>query len=444
MVRFENAVPGALAAARETLGDRAASITVVRDAAGRVTLVLPDTAITDEERVPLTERLNTRLGPYSPGTRRVLIRASELIDAPDVIDSPDRIRLPDDPDAWLVDRLLTNLDWLRKPRLVTPPVTTAVGFSLKGGVGRSTALAVLAWHLAQQGKRVLLADLDLEAPGLGSLFLEEPPGLGLIDWLAEGLVGSVDDALLDDCLALAPVSKDTPGIIQVMPAFGRDTREYVAKLGRVFLPAIASDGGEIGLAERLANLLVAIRERPDPPDVVLLDSRAGLHDIGAAAVTQLGAEVFIFARDERQSWQAYQLLFEHLARSKGVEFGMPDNDLRWRLKMVAAQADKTEGALANWVEASYEAWSVLYDDEPRDSGGELRAQTFARDDPAGPHFPLPVYFDPGLRGVSLVDQSARPPWPVIEGAFGPFLAGAAERLLAQGHLGAAGRRGGTE
>jgi hypothetical protein len=196
----------------------------------------------------------------------------------------------------------------------------------------------------------------------------------------------------------------------------------VAKVGRVYFPAIAPDGRELGLAERIGQLIEELAQRVDPPDVVLLDSRAGLHDIGAAAVTQLGAEVFLFARDEPQSWRAYRLLLEHLSRSKGVRFGMPDEDLRLRLKMVAAQLDRTESAFASWVDASYEVWSSLYDEE-----GE-GAVTFVRDEPSAPHHPLSIYFESGLRGIDLAEAAHRPVWSAIEAAFGDFLAGASARL----------------
>lgn len=61
-----------------------------------------------------------------------------------------------------------------------------------GGVGRSTAVAVTAWRLAQAGKRVLVLDLDLESPGLSSALLpaERLPMYGITDWLVEDLVNN--------------------------------------------------------------------------------------------------------------------------------------------------------------------------------------------------------------------------------------------------------------
>lgn len=44
-------------------------------------------------------------------------------------------------------------------------------YSYKGGTGRSMALANMAWILASNGKRVLVVDWDLEAPGYIDFFI---------------------------------------------------------------------------------------------------------------------------------------------------------------------------------------------------------------------------------------------------------------------------------
>src|SRR5438309_9698474 len=43
-------------------------------------------------------------------------------------------------------------------------------YSYKGGTGRTMALSNVAWILAASGKRVLVADWDLESPGLHRFF----------------------------------------------------------------------------------------------------------------------------------------------------------------------------------------------------------------------------------------------------------------------------------
>lgn len=188
-----------------------------------------------------------------------------------------------------------------------------------------------------------------------------------------------------------------------------------------------------GLADRMHALIEQAAERLEPPDVVLLDLRAGLHDIGAAAVTQLAAEVFLFARDEAQSWDTYSNLFGHLRRSWGVTWGMPDEDLRWRLKMVAAQVDPTVSAAERWLDRSYSAWTAFYDgvrEEAEGAGPALEPPVvFDRRDQDAPHFPLQISFDPRIRGIDLINPQQRPDWQFIQTAFGPFLAGATARLL---------------
>src|SRR4051812_6902216 len=71
-------------------------------------------------------------------------------------------------------------------------------YSYKGGVGRTFALANIAVLLARRGKRVLIMDWDLEAPGLHRYFerfLQER------DTRGEGLVhllwNSVGDSNVD-------------------------------------------------------------------------------------------------------------------------------------------------------------------------------------------------------------------------------------------------------
>jgi cellulose biosynthesis protein BcsQ len=397
--------------------------TIVRDAVGVMTLVLPDDALAPAEWEPFAAELDAGLSPYSPGHRRVLLRASDLIESADVLESSDRALLPDAPRVALVDRLLTNQDWLRQPRVTRAPVPAGVLFSIKGGVGRSTAAAVLAWYLARNGRRVLVVDLDLEAPGIGGMLLSDLPDYGLVDWCVESLAGAADSALFEQMLAPSPLADGTSGAIHVIPAYGARTQDYVAKVGRAYMPSFSGEGIQLGLADRLLALLKAAGERIEPPDVVLLDARAGLHDIGSAAVTQLGAEVFLFTRSDMQSRDGYARLFSHLRRSRGVHFGMPEEDLRWRLKMIAAQIEVTVGDLEAAVEASYEIWTALYDDEQ-----EAGATAFSRGDEAAPHHPIPVTFDPRVRAFDFLTPERRPTWDLVDSIFGRFVRSAAERL----------------
>src|SRR6266704_1083558 len=66
---------------------------------------------------------------------------------------------------------------------------TVTFYSFKGGTGRSMALANVAVELARSGQRVLIVDMDLEAPGLDTFNLPRPnlqPG-GVVDYVRQYL-----------------------------------------------------------------------------------------------------------------------------------------------------------------------------------------------------------------------------------------------------------------
>src|SRR5580700_9409489 len=71
-------------------------------------------------------------------------------------------------------------------------------YSYKGGTGRTMALANTAWILAANGKRVLVADWDLESPGLHRFFQpfmgpEASAQPGIVDFI-RGYEWAIDEA----------------------------------------------------------------------------------------------------------------------------------------------------------------------------------------------------------------------------------------------------------
>ncbi|GAA2534315.1 FxSxx-COOH system tetratricopeptide repeat protein [Winogradskya humida] len=163
-------------------------------------------------------------------------------------------------------------------------------YSFKGGTGRTMALANVAWILAANGKRVLVADWDLESPGLHRFF---QPFLdteaiettsGVIDMIRsyEWQTTRAEDLRDGWHQELARVSKyafsldwtEFPGEGQLdFLSAGRQNQNYAANLtgmnwddfyerlgGGVFLDALRED--------MKANY-----------DYTLIDSRTGLSDV---------------------------------------------------------------------------------------------------------------------------------------------------------------------
>ena len=205
---------------------------VNRDLNGRVRLIAPERVQSDEALrqgiEDLAATLAERLGVHGyPASRMVLYEASQE----QVRRGAAIVPLGGFENVFLVDRLATEGDWANIAD-ESPGPPRVVFFSIKGGVGRSTALAATAWWLAQAGKRVLVVDLDLESPGLSSSLLptERLPRFGVTDWLVEDLVENAE-IVFKDMIATSGLAHD--GEIIVVPAHGAEPGEYIAKLGRV-------------------------------------------------------------------------------------------------------------------------------------------------------------------------------------------------------------------
>ena len=80
-----------------------------------------------------------------------------------------------------------NMTESRKPGIVY------TFYSYKGGVGRSMALASVATLLSQMGRKVLMVDFDLEAPGLERYFADLGAIVGRRDEIAARDVDLLDE-----------------------------------------------------------------------------------------------------------------------------------------------------------------------------------------------------------------------------------------------------------
>ena len=88
---------------------------------------------------------------------------------------------------------------------------------------------------------------------------------------------------------------------------------------------------------RLARLLNRL-EAELQSTFVVMESRSGLHDIAAATVTDLNADVLLFAVDAASHWTDYDVLFRHW-QSQGVA-----TLIRERLSIVSALTPELDKA----------------------------------------------------------------------------------------------------
>ena len=149
-------------------------IYLIRNLFGKVRISVPEKAEDDEacrEALRrLADKLSAALGTRGhPPDRGVLFVSDALLETLRDTAQP----VEGFPKVFWEDRLLTGSDWwtVGDPHPEGHAQRWTL-YSVKGGVGRSTTAAVLAWHLARKGERVLVVDLDLESPGLSSAMLD--------------------------------------------------------------------------------------------------------------------------------------------------------------------------------------------------------------------------------------------------------------------------------
>lgn len=432
---FDQSLSLAVAAVREILPDIPPdAVRFIRDMTGHLHVVVPDST-EDSNLTALRTQLAEKLGPYSPPGSTAAMKAEETLDPKALFKEPVLINLVGDFLCYVVERRAMGQDWVHQPVEKKDHPHRFVFYSLKGGLGRSTALLLWGRHLAAQGKKVLLVDLDLEAPGLGAQLLSSDglPEFGVLDWLVEDLLGTAGDQMVAAMTAESPVSQE-PGLV-VVPALGargeKSPENVIAKLARAYLEGEEGNPRESGFASRLQRMLEMLEAR-EHPDVVLIDSRAGLHETAAANLVHLNAEILLFAADLPVNWQGYRFLFSHL--SQFARSAAPGQEPVWRerFKMVHARADGNRESEQGFLSQSYALWmDALYDEvEPQ---GESESFSFDELDAHAPHWPFTILQSPRFEKFDPLVDLSRVGEKAIREAFIGFFEGLADHLEALGN-----------
>lgn len=421
------------------------SIILVRNWYGQLMLLLPcaRSELERSESMPLVEDLRLQVGSLALPTwvmcRDELFGADSywrdrsllpLVSVSDEAQPNQSIQL-----LRLLERQERDRDWLSpvaNEGAVSRKAKRCVFFSIKGGVGRSSALTMLAIELTRRGKKVLVVDGDFESPGLSSSLLprdDGQPTYGVVDWLTAQALGADVETL--QLMALTQVVEHSPlntqlalqGQLLVAPAYGQKTQAYVAKLARLHRQ---SPDGKM-YAQRLNELLTTL-ETQHEIDVTLFDSRAGIDETSAAAVTQLEVDVsFLFAINTSQTWDAYRLLFQHLRRNPLLFQASSDADNgRWNLReslhLVSALTPQESGAYVGYFEQlqenSYDTFCEIYDE---DAGDDSNAFAPAPDNEDAPHFAAKVMWNDALRAFNPLRQPDLLNDPMVQAAFSDFL-----------------------
>ncbi|MFM0175608.1 P-loop NTPase [Paraburkholderia sediminicola] len=480
---FDDSVPVFVQATADVLGlDALSRSWFLRDSAGRLTLVT-EAEVELSTIDALAKRLSDEIPAYIRPDRVVVSREMPGIDVVFtdalVVTQPVKI-IVDGVDTIVlvrqIDRRIVGRDWQEQPLDGwKPPAPARLVFaSLKGGVGRSTALAVLAADLSRDNKNVLVIDLDLEAPGIGTMLVGRTtrPLYGVLDWMVETNLGDVSAEFLTQMVAPSDFSGGR-GIIDVVPAVGtasdQQPRNVLSKLARAYLDDVR-DGATATFLNKVGNLIQALSARR-AYDAILVDARAGLHETTAASILGLGADVLFFGMNTAQTFESYRFLFAQMTDvlavqddaylsqivSKTPQLQVPQSPIDQtllpsqtfvrRLKFIHAKSAKDDVVQTRFRDRLHELFAeFLYRSdsfelvESEDGAAELDFESeFSLDDDAAPHYAWPIYgstlyaqFDPlaaNLEDESTADDNlGQLDRESYEEAFGEFLTYVRERI----------------
>lgn len=194
-------------------------------------------------------------------------------------------------------------------------------YSHKGGVGRTLALANVAYSLATDRDapcRVLIWDFDLEAPGLQHVFQCDwgKKKLGFVDLISRYLeTGEAAD------ISEYIHSTDVQGV-DILPA-GYMDESYPNKYGKINWGDLYHNRDGFDLLERIKH---QIQSREQKYDYVLIDSRTGYSDVSGICTLQLPQVVVLVFRLNDQNLTGIGDVYK-IIQSHCQEKGTPSIDV---------------------------------------------------------------------------------------------------------------------
>lgn len=176
------------------------------------------------------------------------------------------------------------------------------GYSFKGGMGRSTTLAYLAYLQVLLEKKVVVLDCDFEAPGIASMFFDKEQRekkSGILDYFVDLNITeklNLDDySLKEDSLYLFPSGIDY------------NIENYMNKISK-------TDFNSTEYTDKFTTLITQINT-DIKPDLIFIDLRAGINESNGLILKHLSNTNLMFFNSEEQNEDGLQVvlsLFDNL------------------------------------------------------------------------------------------------------------------------------------
>jgi cellulose biosynthesis protein BcsQ len=390
---------------------------IVRDLTGRVRLLIdPATNGSTVDLDALTRELKRELWDYfaAPIWSTAATRQEEKRLAGAIFNQSRTIRWPeaayDDLQTgvkgvlarsnwYKFERRLSKHEWLESNDTLVPwalgngPAIVTF-YSFKGGVGRTTTLMACAWQLARAGQRVIVIDLDLEAPGVG-LALGAKAQRGVVDFLVDHL--ATKNADLDGCVVPADELGPDKNRVLVVPA-GNLGPKYLEKLARLdFMGASPHAGPAHSDASPIEDAMRVLLKKlktysfstgqpgsgRETADYIFIDARAGLHDLAGLSLHRLAHVDVLSGRTSEQGYVGLELALATLVQRKGQANCEP------LIVQTMVPVAGTREALAEEAEFLDKSFSWF-----KDFVYGAQAATVRKDDNTQAHWPSVIRYEP--------------------------------------------------
>ena len=309
------------------------------------------------------------------------------------IESYTKIHSADRERIWIIEKYLTNVYWnesaVRNEKLDLQSKLICF-YSYKGGVGRTTTMVMSAIEMAKRGKKIVMIDFDLEAPGVASIFPNESISqYGLLDYLIESSVYG-NELQIDEYMY--PVSEychvnQVGGEIYVIPAYGKvvdnDAELYRKCLMRFNLDMPVYMGKSTPIDGLLQKIDAFIK-----PDYIFIDTRSGLHQIGGITLSRYSDMAVLFFYGSQQNIEGMKMVFPIL-KSNGTPFVLINSKVPANDEVAAIEK-------RIYIEGAYNALCMC-DEQYREG------DVFIEDE-SGEHYPKEVSYNDSLEVVANMEQ----------------------------------------
>lgn len=184
-------------------------------------------------------------------------------------------------------------------------------YSFKGGVGRTLSLVNVGIDMVRRGRKVLLVDFDLEAPGLDAfpLLIPRDATPGIVEFVTDYMRTNTAPDAREYVYRASAVMEDGAGSLWIMPSGRRDTG-YSSRLQAIDWQRLYAENDGYLLFEDLK----AQWEQHLKVDYVLVDSRTGHTDVGGICTRQLPDAVALCFLPNEENIRGLEMVAKEIRR----------------------------------------------------------------------------------------------------------------------------------